>query len=298
MSIPKALKKGDTVAIISPAKAINKESITAATEFWIKNGYRIKLGKHCCGQYHYFSGEDKERAADLQAAIDDPNVKAIICSRGGYGCIRILDRINWAGLVNHPKWLVGFSDVTFFHHHLSKLNIASMHATMPLNYIENTKASLQSMLLQLEGNDIEYNWKSTPNNKEGVVEGNITGGNLTIISSLIGTDLMPDYSGKILFLEDVGEHLYAVDRMFYQLAKSGVLDKIKGLILGGFTNMEDTDIPFGKSIEQIIAAHFKYRNIPISFHFPAGHQNDNRAIIFGKKHRFLVDKNASFLKTV
>lgn len=288
MMIPEKLKKGDTIQLIAPAKAIDKTYIDFAVDYWKMNSFKVKIGENCLGQHHYFSGTDAERASDLQNAIDDENVKAIICARGGYGCIRLIDKVNWASLINQPKWLIGFSDITVFHHHLAKLEIASMHATMPLNYKENTDLSLEKMLHGLMIGKNEYTWTFNSHNKMGEAEGELLGGNLAVISSLIGTSVFPNYQGKILFIEEVGEHLYAIDRMFFQLAKSGVLDKIKGLIIGSFSNTKDTDTPFGLSLESIILDHFKYRKIPIAFDFPAGHQNNNQALIFGKKAKLTV----------
>lgn len=295
MKTPEKLKKGDTIQLVAPAKAIDKNYIDFAVKFWEASGFNVKIGENCLGNHYYFSGTDAERANDFQNAIDDENIKAIVCARGGYGCIRLIDHINWANLINHPKWLVGFSDVTVFHLYLAKLEIASMHATMPLNYRENTQASLDSMLLALKTGESEYNWVSHSKNKTGEAEGELLGGNLAVISSLVGTSIFPNYQGKILFLEEVGEHLYAIDRMFFQLAKNGILDKIKGLIVGGFSNIKDTETPFGKSLEDIILYHFKYRKIPIAFDFPAGHQNNNQALIFGKKAKLTVSAEKNVL---
>lgn len=297
MHTPKKLQKEDVIALVAPAKAIEKECIDHATKLWEEKGFRVKVGAHCLGRSNYFSGSDVERASDLQAAIDDPEVRAIICARGGYGCVRIIDHINWAALLNDPKWLIGFSDVTYFHHHLATLSIPSIHATMPLNYKENTPQSLDSLTSVLASNSVQYNWESgTDFSKDGSAKGTLIGGNLAVISAMIGTDLMPSYENKILFIEDVGEHLYAIDRMFYQLSKSGVLNRISGLIVGGFSNTKDTDTPFGASLEELISAHFKFRNIPIAFNFPAGHQEDNRALIFGMPTEFKVVAGRATLK--
>lgn len=297
MHTPKKLQKGDVISLVAPAKAIEKQFIDHATKFWEEKGFSVKVGEHCLGRTNYFSGTDVERAADLQAAIDDPEVRAIICARGGYGCVRIIDHVNWAALLNDPKWLIGFSDVTYFHHHLATLDIPSIHATMPLNYKENTPQSLDSLTTVLASNAIQYDWESgTSFSKDGFTNGTLIGGNLAVISAMIGTDLLPSYENKILFIEDVGEHLYAIDRMFYQLSKSGVLNRISGLIVGGFSNTKDTDTPFGASLEELITAHFKFRNIPIAFNFPAGHQEDNRALIFGMPTELKVTNGTATLK--
>ena len=290
MKIPQYLKKGDTVAIVAPAKAIEKEVISYAKTYLEEAGFKVKIGKNCLGTHNYFSGTDAARIDDFQIAINDEEVKAIICARGGYGCVRIVDRINWVSFLDQPKWIVGFSDVTVFHQRLTNLGVASLHATMPLNYKDNSKEARNSMINALTGKKLSYSWKSSESCKTGMAEGEIVGGNLAVLCGLIGTTDMPDYCDKILFLEEVGEHLYALDRMFYQLEKSGILDQIRGLVLGGFTNLKDTEVSFGKTLEEIVLAHFQYRNIPIAFDFPSGHIDDNRALKFGKNTLFTVNE--------
>ncbi len=296
MKIPAYLEKGDTLAIISPAKAIDEKFILFAKQFWEEKGFRVIVTENALSQHHYFSGTDTERSNDLQKVIDHPDIKAIICARGGYGCVRTLDYVQWAGMVNFPKWLIGFSDVTVYHQLLGKLEVASIHATMPLNYKDNTSESLESLHGILIGQNIHYQWKTAKQNKQGACEGLLLGGNLAVLSNLIGTDIFPDYTGKILFLEEVGEYLYAIDRMFYQLKRAGVLDKISGLIIGSFSNLKDTETPFGNSLEEIILNHFKFSSIPVCFDFPAGHQDDNRALLFGKKMKLSVNENTASLE--
>lgn len=291
MKIPQQLEKGDTVAIVAPAKAIAKEAISHAKTFLEGAGFKVKIGNHCIGNHHYFSGSDAERVEDFQNAINDEEVKAIVCARGGYGCVRIVDRINWVDFLDQPKWIVGFSDVTVFHQRLTNLGVASLHATMPLNYKDNSQNALASMVKALTGEKLSYSWNGSTSNKTGMAEGELVGGNLAVLCGLIGTTDMPDYKDKILFLEEVGEHLYALDRMFYQLEKSGILDQIRGLVLGSFINIKDTEVPFGKSLDEIILAHFKYRNIPIAFDFPAGHIDDNNTLKLGKNTLFTVSED-------
>jgi len=295
MKIPQPLMKGDTVAIVAPAKAIEKDVISYAKNFLEEAGFKVKIGQHCLGSNNYFSGTDAERIEDFQAAIDDEEVKAIICARGGYGCVRIVDRINWVSFLDQPKWIVGFSDVTVFHQRLTNLGVASLHATMPLNYKDNSKEARTSLIDALSGEKLSYTWEGCESNKTGMAEGEVVGGNLAVLCGLIGTTDMPDYCDKILFLEEVGEHIYALDRMFYQLEKSGIWDQIRGLVLGSFSNTKDTDVPFGKTLEEIILAHFQYRNIPIAFNFPAGHIDDNRALKLGKNTLFTVTEDTCSL---
>jgi muramoyltetrapeptide carboxypeptidase len=288
-----ALKKGDTVAIVAPAKTIEKEYIDYAVDFFEKNGYKVLIGKNCLAQHHYFAGTDEQRLADFQEALDNPDVKAIICARGGYGCVRIVDEIQWASLLNNPKWIVGFSDVTVFHQRINILGLPSIHGTMPLNFKENSPESLSTLLQHLEGNHQAVTIASHPMNISGIAEGNLIGGNLSILYSLLGTDDEVDFQDTILFIEDLAEQLYHLDRMFFAFKKAGVLGQINGLIVGGMTDMKDTAIPFGKSWEEIIIEHIKPYNIPLVFDFPAGHINDNRALVFGEKVRLEVSEQVN-----
>ena len=295
MNVPQPLVAGDLIYITAPAKAIEKEHVDFAVSFFENAGFKVLVSKNCLGQHHYFSGTDEERLEDLQYGIDHPEVKAIVCARGGYGCVRIVDRIQWASMLREPKWMVGFSDVTVFHQHLQRFNLPSIHGSMVLNFKDNTQEALTTLLSALKGESFSLSATSI-HNKPGQAEGTLIGGNLSIVYSLIGTNNQPDYSDKILFVEDLAEHLYHIDRMFYALNKSGILDKISGLVVGGMTDLEDTATPFGMSVEEIILAHFQFRNIPIAFGFPAGHLNDNRALILGKKVRFNVEGTTSELR--
>lgn len=292
---PQLLKKGDTIAILAPAKGIEAEFIDFAVEIIESRGYKTIVSKNCLGQHHYFSGTVKERVEDLQWAIDNDQIKAILCARGGYGCIQVLDRINWADFLEEPKWIIGFSDVTVFHQHLARLGSGSLHASMPLNFKNNTSEALNSLFEGMESGQLSYEWKTEHQNCEGDTEGDVIGGNLAVLTGLVGTKHMPDYQNKLLFIEDVGEHLYAVDRDLYQLSKAGVFDQIRGLIVGGFSGMKDTNPPFGSDLQTIIKSHFTYHSIPIAFDFPAGHIDDNRALIFGKNARLTVNKTAAEL---
>ena len=288
------LKKGDTIAIVAPAKAIEKEYIDLAVDFFEQQGYKILVGKNCLNQHHYFAGTDEERLSDFQEVLDNPEIKAIICARGGYGCVRIVDEIQWASLLNHPKWIVGFSDVTVFHQRINILGLPSIHGTMPLNFKENSNEALTTLLQHLEGNHQSISIPSHPMNIEGIAEGILIGGNLSILFSLLGTDDEVNFQDTILFIEDLAEQLYHLDRMLFAFKKAGVLGQIKGLIVGGMTDMKDTTIPFGKSLEEIIIEHIKPVNISLAFGFPAGHINDNRALVFGKKIMLEVAEEVTF----
>lgn len=286
------LQPGDLILIVAPAKAIETEHVYYSKEYLEQKGYRVEISEHCLGQHNYFSGTDEERTKDFQWAIDHPEAKAILCARGGYGSIRILDRLQWASQLRNPKWIIGFSDITVFHQLMQKMDLKSIHATMPLNFQTNSNESLDTLLHAIEGKNYTIEIESSPNNKRGHAIGELIGGNLSIVYSLLGTDIQPNYKNKILFLEDVGEQLYALDRMFFSLKKAGILDDISGLIIGGMTDIKDTTATtVGLTVEEIVRQHFQYRNIPICFNFPAGHITDNRALIFGETIHFEVNDN-------
>lgn len=290
------LSKGDLIAIVAPAKSIEASHVYFAQSFFENAGYQVVIGPHCLGQYHYFSGSEEERLRDFQWALDHPDVKAIVCARGGYGCIQLVDRINWAGQLSQPKWIVGFSDITVFHQRMQRFGVESIHASMPLNFESNSNEALETLLHSFSGKQAEITWEANSFNKVGTCSGVIVGGNLSILYSLLGTDDQVDYTNKIVFIEDLAEQIYHIDRMFYAFAKSGILDKISGLIIGGMTDLKDTAIPFGRTYEEVILSHFSFRKIPISFGFPAGHIDDNRAIIFGRTSTLEVTENGCSLR--
>ena len=283
------LRKGDTIAIVSPAKAIERESVLFAQKKLEEFGYKVVVGNNTCGRYNYYSGTITERLSDFQEALDNPEIKAVLCARGGYGCIQLVDIINWSSLLRQPKWIIGFSDVTVFHQRLQKLGLKSIHGTMPLNFNENSMESFTSLIEAIEQKTYSITVKPNLKNKPGIAEGILVGGNLSILYSLLGTDDHIDYSDKILFIEDLSEQYYVLDRMMYALKKAGVLDKIAGLVVGGITNMSDTNPPIGETIEEIILKHFHYSKTPVCFGFPAGHVNDNRALRFGSNAQLTVN---------
>ena len=291
------LQKGDLISITAPAKSIDASYVHFAANYLEEKGFRVDISKHCLGEYHYFSGTDEERALDLNRAIENPEVKAILCARGGYGCIRIVDQLNWNMFSETPKWLIGFSDVTVFHHHLQGLGFPSIHGSMPLNFEENSTEALDTLLAAISGHSYSISSPTHPSNQFGEAEGTLVGGNLSIIYSLLGTKDKTSFEGGILFIEDLAEQRYHLDRMLHALIRSGAADGLKGLIVGSFTSMQDTAVPYGKECEDIILEHFGGINIPIAFGFPAGHIPDNRAMIFGELARFSVDRlgaNLSF----
>jgi muramoyltetrapeptide carboxypeptidase len=289
------LQSGDLIRIIAPAKAIEAEFVEFAQEFLEKNGFRVLAGKHTLGRWNYLSGTDAERIADMQEALDDPECKAILCARGGYGSVRILEKLNWAGFLREPKWLIGFSDITFFHNHIQACDLPSIHATMPLNFKENTEESLNSLVDALSGNPRIYKYPAeNAYFKKGTAEGKLVGGNLAVLHALMGTPKQPEFRDAILFIEDIGEYLYAIDRMLYTLELAGVFDKISGLILGGMTNISDTNPPLGFTLEEIIKEKSWYRSFPVCMNFPAGHIDDNRALVFGEMAKLEVEEEVIF----
>ena len=286
------LAKGDTIAVVAPGKAIELEYIEYAIKKLTSFGYNVIIGKHVTGRFNYYSGTIEERLSDFQEALDDPNVKAVICARGGYGCVQLVDIINWSSLLRSPKWIIGFSDVTVFHQRVFKLGMKSIHATMPLNYKENSPESFETLIAALEKKQYSIQANPCEKNKTGNAEGEIVGGNLSILYSLLGTDDQIDFTDKILFIEDLSEQLYVLDRMMFAFKKAGILEKIKALVVGGITEMSDTNPPLGESIEEIILKHFQYSKKPVAFNFPIGHVNDNQAISIGSKVKLTVNVEA------
>jgi muramoyltetrapeptide carboxypeptidase len=290
-----ALIQNDIIYICAPAKAIEAEHVHFAAAFFIQNGYHVEIGEHTLGTSNYFSGTVEERLSDLQKGLDHPEAKVILCARGGYGCMQLMDKLNWSEFEKNPKHFVGFSDVTALHLDLNKKNIPSLHATMPLNFKENTAESLQSLLHALRGYPSVICASKNEANQYGSASGKVVGGNLAMVHAMLSSLPAGFFKDKILFLEDVGEHLYQIDRMLYGLKYAGALDGISGLMLGSFTSMSDTNPGFGKSLEDIFRDHLSHRNIPIGFGFPCGHQNDNQAIVFGGISALQVDENGASL---
>lgn len=295
MKSPEKLITGDLIEILAPAKAIESEHVFFAKTLLEERGFAVKISEHCLGQHHYFSGTEEERLSDLQAAINNSESKAILCARGGYGCVQLVDRLDWRSFVANPKWLIGFSDITVLHQRLFNLGIESVHGSMPLNFKNNSKEALETLIAAISGSTYSIQSAHNKSNISGETTGRIIGGNLSILYSLLGTNDQPDYNNTILFIEEVGEAYYSIDRMFYSLKKSGVLDQINGLIIGGMTSMKDSEIPFGKSVEEIIVSHVESLHIPVCFDFPSGHIDDNRSLITGREARLVVNEETATL---
>lgn len=294
MKRPAYLKKGDKIGLVSSARKINSSEIAKATEYFTNWGLEVILGDHIFAENNQFAGTDEERAGDLQKMLDNPQIKAIVFARGGYGSVRIIDRLHWQKFVNRPKWLVGFSDITVFHSHIHQnFGIESLHAIMPLNFSIATNEAILSLKSTLFGESLNYKIKSHEFNRKGKARAQIIGGNLSILHNLSATISAIDTTNKILFIEDIDEYYYHIDRMMQNLKRSGKLDKLAGLIVGGMTEMNDNTIPFGMNAYEIIHDTVKEFSYPVCFNFPAGHFPDNRCLIMGRKVMLDIDSEVS-----
>ncbi len=292
ITIPPNLALGDAIGLVCPSGYMPFEQVQECVTTLEKWGYKVAIGKTVGNQHHYFSGTDAERLADLQAMINLPNVRAVLCGRGGYGLSRIIDSIDFSPLKANPKWIIGFSDITVLHAHLYNVcQFASIHAPMAAAFRNGgaIDAFVTSLRQVLSGEAYKYYAPVHPLNHNGNVTGRLLGGNLSIIAHLIGSaSSYQALNGCILFLEDVGEYLYHIDRLFVQMKRAGLFQQLGGLILGGFTAMKDTTIPFGQSVYEIIDHHFQDAPFPICYDFPIGHQTNNYAVKVGLRHHLSV----------
>jgi len=299
MITPPPLQTGLKIRIVSPAGKIDRKHVMPAVEWFEKQGYTVQLGRHVFAEHFQFAGTDEQRLEDLQEAIDDPECGAIICSRGGYGTVRIIDQLNFTNFIEYPKWMVGFSDITILHSCLNNYEIPTIHGAMPRYFFdENGEPSenLTSLMTLLKGENAAYTVSSQKFNRPGKVKAELVGGNLSIISSLQGTLYDLDTDGRILFLEDIDEFLYHADRMFHQLKLGGKLDNLAGLILGDFTDMKDNESPFGKTVHEIINEAVCDYSYPVCYGFPGGHDKLNLSLVFGKKWSLDVAENGAILQ--
>jgi len=295
---PPYLKKGDKIAITCPAKKL-PSPMTAAIALLESWGLEVVLGETVTTSYHQFAGDDDTRARDMQRFLDDDSIKAIIAARGGYGTIRMIDKLDFSNFQKHPKWIIGFSDITVLHAHIeSNFGIQTIHGQMPVNVVDGSEKSLETLRQALFGEEVSYEFKSNTFNRAGKSDGVLIGGNLSLLVAVSGSVSDMDYEDKTLFIEDVGEYLYSADRMMYHLKRAGKLKNLSGLIVGGFTEMKDNDIPFGQSIEQIVMDLVKEYDYPVCFDFPAGHIPDNRALIFGRDISLSVNQNDTTIKYI
>lgn len=292
MITPDYLNKKDKIAIVAPAGKISKEKVETAINILQGWGLEVLLGTNVFSDYYQYAATDSERLIDLQQALDNPSVKAILFARGGYGAIRIIDQVDWSGFSKNPKWLIGFSDITIFHSHIQKnLKIETIHATMTAGLTDPVSA--ESLRKALFGEKLNYEFKTHPLSQKGKAKAILAGGNLAVLCSLIGSASEVDTKGKILFIEDVGEYLYRLDRMMWQLKRTGKLSHLKGLIVGGMTDMKDNETSFGKTAYEIVSEAVIEYDYPVCFGFSAGHMDDNRALILGRKVNLNVDDSST-----
>lgn len=290
---PPYLTRGDKIGIVAPARSIRFEEVHPSIQMLQKWGFEAVLGTHVFAKHNQFAGVDEYRLADLQQMLDDPSIRAVICARGGYGTMRIVDRLKLEHFSRNPKWIVGYSDITVLHSHIHRHCMTeTIHAIMPYN-IKNedcSNDSCESLKNALTGQKIGYTLPVNPLSKPGSSEGILTGGNLSILVSLMGSASETDTANKILFLEDVDEYLYHIDRMMMTLKRGGKLKNLKGLIVGSMRDMKDNTIPFGKSAQEIISEAVDEYSFPVCFDFPAGHGETNLSMIFGRKINYNVGK--------
>ena len=305
--IPKYLKQGDTIGITSPAGFITLPEIQPAMQLMESWGFKIELGNTIGKRDFTFGGTDDERAGDFQDMLNDSSIKAIMCARGGYGAVRIIDKLDFSKLPEHPKWIIGFSDITVMHSHLNRnYGIASIHSKMcnsfPDDWSKAEPAQVETILSikqALLGEKMKYSIVPNEKNKTGIGEGVLVGGNLKTLESLAGSKSDIKTNGKILFVEDTGEYLYSIDRMFWGLKRTGKLAGLKGLIIGGFKiKADDAGEDFGRTLQDIVLEKMKDYNYPVCFDFPVGHQKNNFALKCGVKHKLELKADACSLKEV
>jgi muramoyltetrapeptide carboxypeptidase len=301
MNQPAYLKKGSTIGITCPAGFVSQDRVAYAVTLLRQWGFKVNVGATVGTEHFYFSGNDDARLIDLQQMLDDPEIDAILMGRGGYGMSRIIDRIDFTEFLRKPKWVCGFSDITVLHNHIqAQFGIPTFHSPMCGAFTPETAHSqhLANFLSAITGERLTYNIHLSPNNRPGTAEDVLTGGNLAILAHLTGSVSEVDTDNKILFIEDIGEQLYNIDRLFLNLKRARKLDKLAGLIVGGFTELQDTDRPFGQSVEDIIFDKVKEYSYPVCFNFPAGHQEKNYTLTLGKVHKLIVTDQGGKLELV
>ena len=292
------LKEKDQVAIVATAKKISPGQLDAAVKIIQDWGLKVVLGKNIHKEFHQFAGTDKERLKDLQTALDNENIKAVLCVRGGYGTSRIIDQVDLKAFKKTPKWIAGFSDTTVLHCHLQKQGFQSIHSTMPLLFAKDSASSVLSLKNTLFGEKLSYEFKGDKLNRTGTAAGILIGGNLSILNTITSTASDIDTKGKILFIEDIDEYLYHIDRMMVHLKRAGKLKPLAGLVVGHMTNMKDNEIPFGKNIKELILDAVKEYKFPVCFNFPSGHEPENMALKFGAKVKLVSGKGKSTLQFI
>ncbi len=287
------LKQGSKVAIVAPARCVTPDEMSFAIQWLEGQGFVPVYDDRLFAVHHIFAGDDDFRATVFQEYLDNEKIEAIWLARGGYGGIRIIDKLDFTKFLQHPKWIAGFSDSTVIHGKLQRLGVPSLHSPMPFYFANKTEVAKQSLFNALTGKCLHYEFPANPLNRLGKMEGEIVGGNLSVLMGMNGSDIFPETDGKILFVEEVDEYIYHIDRMMRGLKRAGKLAHLKGLIVGGLTQIKDNTHPFGQTAEEVIAEAVSEYDYPVCFGFPAGHFDDNRVLVFGQKSRIEITKSQS-----
>ena len=299
LKTPPYLKSGDTIAIVAPAgilKPSRKETVLKAKELAESWGLHVVIGNNVFNQNNHFAGTDEERAKDFQDALDNKSIKAIWAARGGYGSVRVLDKLDFTKFTEHPKWIIGYSDITAFHNHIHTLGVESLHAMMATSLEENPEEIIETITTfknALFGEEISYDIEQSKYNRihtSEIIEGQLIGGNLAILASMLGSKSQLNTDGKILFIEEIGEYKYSIDRMLQSLKRANYFDNVNAVIVGDMSLIKKNSTKWGSSIEQLILEAIP-EYIPVFFDFPAGHEPDNRALIFGRKISIKTDSD-------
>ncbi len=295
---PPYLQKGDTIALLAPAGILRnkKEIISKAITIVESWGLHVKVGENMYKQQDHFAGSDAQRALDFQKALDNPNIKAIWTARGGYGTVRILDKLDYTKFIENPKWIIGYSDITALHNQVHNLGFETIHGMMAVNFGNNPtviKETVATFKKAIFGDALVYQIPANRYNKKGTAKGQLVGGNLTLLNSMLGSETSIDTTDKILFIEEVGEYVYHVDRMLQSLKRAGYFKHVKGVIMGDISRIRKNPTPFGKTVQQVVLDNLEGLNIPVAFGMPAGHKNKNVALIFGRNVTLSVSDNGS-----
>lgn len=297
---PAYLKAGDTVAIVAPSGILKNRDreVQQAVDLLKEWGLNAIVGEHVFSKADHFAGTDEERCEDLQKAMDDPTISAIWCARGGYGTVRILDKLDYTKLKENPKWIIGYSDITALHNQLHNQGFESLHALMCVSLtqdITEVQESVDTFKAALFGNPPNYDLEGSKYNREGEASGQLIGGNLTILHTMLGSDTSLDTSGKILFIEEIGEYKYHIDRMLQSMKRAGYFENLNGLVVGDMSKLRKNTTLWGTSVEQLILDALAEYDFPIAFNMPAGHEDDNRALVLGRTVELKVGKEKSSL---
>jgi len=296
---PRSLKVGDKVGIVAPGRKVHLQEVEVAERIILSWGLNVEFAPNLFNDdHHYLAGTDEQRLNDFQGMLDNEEINAIICARGGYGTTRIVDHLSFAKFQRNPKWIVGFSDVTALHLKLFQLGIESLHGTMPILFSKQDSASsIESLKQILFGMGTSVKAEPNKNNKPGQSTSLVLGGNLSLVVDSLGTSTEPDLDAKILIVEEIDEYFYKIDRMFTQLKRAGKLDRLAGLVVGHMTDLKDTEPGFGETMEEIILNKVKQFNYPVAFNFPIGHENPNLAWSHGSVMTLSIGEHGSLLQS-